>query len=153
MLPSAGVAGHTHRLSPRRSARHCKGRLISPYIHFRCRIGLGLATPAARHRSSVNCRAPIPIMPASTKRSVAKKPATKSPAKSASKPAAKSALGKLPEWNLADLYAGIDDPRVKADLERGDAESIAFEQAYKGKLAALADGPGGGAALAEAVKR
>jgi len=30
---------------------------------------------------------------------------------------------------------------------------VAFEQAYKGKLAALADAPGAGAALAEAVKR
>src|SRR5437588_12263115 len=61
-------------------------------------------------------------------------------------------VGRLPEWNLADLYAGIDDPHVKRDLDRADAESIAFEQAYKGKLAALADGPDAGRALAEAVK-
>jgi oligoendopeptidase F len=59
----------------------------------------------------------------------------------------------LPEWNLSDLYAGIDDPQVKRDLDRGAAESLAFEQAYKGKLAMLADGPEAGAALAEAVKR
>jgi oligoendopeptidase F len=62
-------------------------------------------------------------------------------------------LGALPEWNLADLYAGLDDPQVKRDLDRGAAESLAFEQAYKGKLAALADGPTAGVALAEAVKR
>ncbi len=62
-------------------------------------------------------------------------------------------LGALPEWNLADLYAGLDDPQVKRDLDRGAAESLAFEQAYKGKLAALAEGPAAGAALAEAVKR
>ncbi len=68
-----------------------------------------------------------------------------------SAPAAR--LGALPEWNLADLYAGLDDPQVKRDLDRADADSIAFETAYKGKLAALADAPGGGRALAEAVKR
>src|ERR671930_1066032 len=62
-------------------------------------------------------------------------------------------LGTLPEWNLADLYAGLDDPQVKRDLDRGAAESLAFEQAYKGKLAALADDPAAGAALAAAVKR
>jgi oligoendopeptidase F len=62
-------------------------------------------------------------------------------------------LGALPEWNLADLYAGIDDPQVKRDLDRAAAESVAFEEAYKGKLAALAEGPAAGAALAEAVKR
>src|SRR5262249_34081285 len=56
-------------------------------------------------------------------------------------------------WNLADLYAGIDDPQVKRDLDRADAESIAFEQAYKGKLAALAESGEAGAALAAAVKR
>jgi oligoendopeptidase F len=62
-------------------------------------------------------------------------------------------LGSLPEWNLADLYAGIDDPQVKRDLDRGAAESLAFEQAYKGKLAALAEGSDAGASLAEPVKR
>ena len=65
----------------------------------------------------------------------------------------RSALGVLPEWNLADLYSGIDDPQVKSDLDRGDAEGVAFEEAYKGKLAALADAPGAGRALAEAVGR
>ena len=69
------------------------------------------------------------------------------------KPTAKSALGQLPVWNLADLYAGIDDPQVKSDLDRADAESIAFEQAYRGKLATLAEEPGAGGQLAAAVKR
>src|SRR5262244_2694660 len=62
-------------------------------------------------------------------------------------------LGSLPEWNLADLYAGLDDPRIKRDLDRGAAESLAFERDYKGKLATLADAPKAGAALAEAIKR
>ncbi|MGC2122684.1 MAG: M3 family oligoendopeptidase [Xanthobacteraceae bacterium] len=66
---------------------------------------------------------------------------------------AKSALGKLPEWNLNDLYAGLDDPAVKHDLDRVDAQCVDFEAAYKGKLAAMAGGTGGGAALAVAVRR
>ena len=73
-------------------------------------------------------------------------------AKSAARTATKT-LGKLPEWNLADLYPSLDAPEVKRDLERGEADCVAFAQAYKGKLATLAVGPGGGAALAEAVKR
>jgi len=71
-------------------------------------------------------------------------------ARRAAKPRSASRLGALPEWNLADLYAGIDDPQVKRDLDRADTESLAFEEAYKGKLAALADA---GAGLAEAVRR
>jgi len=59
----------------------------------------------------------------------------------------------LPEWNLADLYGGIDDPQVKRDLDRAAAESLAFEEAYKGKLAALVERPEAGSALVAAVKR
>src|SRR5262249_49775176 len=62
-------------------------------------------------------------------------------------------LGVLPEWNLADLYAGIDDPQVKRDLDRAAAESLAFEEAYKGKLVALVKRPEAGSALVAAVKR
>ena len=67
-------------------------------------------------------------------------------------PVRKSPLGALPEWNLADLYAGLDDPAVRRDLDRADAESMAFEEAYKGKLDELARGPDAGAALGEAVR-
>jgi oligoendopeptidase F len=42
---------------------------------------------------------------------------------------------------------------VKRDLERANAESVAFEKAYKGKLAAFAAGTDAGPKLAEAVKR
>ncbi len=73
--------------------------------------------------------------------------------KLAPKRGAERALGRLPEWNLADLYAGIDDPRVKRDLDRADAYCVAFEEDYKGKLAALADGPDAGRALATSVVR
>jgi oligoendopeptidase F len=68
------------------------------------------------------------------------------------RPAAK-ALGALPEWNLNDLYSGLDDPAIKRDLDRADADSVAFEEAYKGKLAAMAGSPQGGAVLAAVVRR
>ncbi|HEX9238868.1 MAG TPA: M3 family oligoendopeptidase [Xanthobacteraceae bacterium] len=79
---------------------------------------------------------------------------TKVANKSAAKQAIRSghkALRQLPEWNLDDLYSGLDDPAIKRDLERTDAECAVFEDAYKGKLAALA--ADGGTALAAAVRR
>ena len=66
--------------------------------------------------------------------------------------AVKKALGGLPEWNLSDLYAGLDDPAIKRDLGRADADCAAFELAYRGKLADLAASPQAGAALAAAVR-
>src|SRR3954447_21419214 len=68
-------------------------------------------------------------------------------------PAGKVGSGKLPEWNLTDLYSGIDAPEVVRDLDRMDAECIAFEQDYKGRLAAQTAKDDGGAWLAAAVKR
>jgi oligoendopeptidase F len=59
----------------------------------------------------------------------------------------------LPEWNLNDLYRGLDDPAIKRDLDHIDAECAAFATAYKGKLAELAALPQGGSALAQAVRR
>src|SRR5436309_2110981 len=92
-------------------------------------------------------------MPTATKakRSVKPKSAARKPAKSAV--ANGKALGALPEWNLADLYSGIDASELKRDLERADAECVAFEETYKGKLVPLAAAPGAGVKLAEAVKR
>ncbi|HEY4980374.1 MAG TPA: M3 family oligoendopeptidase [Pseudolabrys sp.] len=62
-------------------------------------------------------------------------------------------LGALPEWDLKDLYPGLDSPEIKRDLEQADAECLAFEQDFKGRLQALAVGAGAGRALVEAVKR
>jgi len=78
------------------------------------------------------------------------KPATK---QSAAKQSAKNKAGKLPEWNLADLYSGIDAPQVSSDLDRLDAQCIAFETDYQGKLAAQISSENGGRWLAEAVRR
>ncbi|MEQ1944730.1 M3 family oligoendopeptidase [Mesorhizobium sp. VNQ89] len=47
-------------------------------------------------------------------------------------------LGDLPEWNLADLYTGINAPELNTDMERAAAESQAFESRWKGQLAAEA---------------
>jgi oligoendopeptidase F len=69
------------------------------------------------------------------------------------KGSAKSSPAKLPEWNLADLYAGIDAPEVTRDLQRMDAECAAFETDYKGRLAERTAGEGGGLWLAGAVRR
>jgi oligoendopeptidase F len=80
--------------------------------------------------------------------------AKRTAAKRATKPAVrKNVLGGLPEWNLADLYSGLDDPAIKRDLDRADAESVAFENDFKGRLDALARSPEAGSALAEAVRR
>jgi oligoendopeptidase F len=62
-------------------------------------------------------------------------------------------LGPLPEWDLADLYAGMDSPALRRDLDHADAECLAFEEAFRGRLAAIADEPDAGAALAVAVRR
>ncbi|MCJ9734760.1 M3 family oligoendopeptidase, partial [Bradyrhizobium sp. PRIMUS42] len=82
------------------------------------------------------------------KKSVAKKSAK---AKPSAKPASKT--GKLPEWNLADLYSGIDAPEVARDLDKMDADCVAFETDYKGKLATGTANEDGGKWLAEAVRR
>src|SRR6202165_3313767 len=71
----------------------------------------------------------------------------------ATKSATKPKTGKLPEWNLADLYSGIDAPEVIRDLQKMDADCVAFETDYKGKLAEHTAGEDGGKWLAEAVRR
>jgi len=81
------------------------------------------------------------------RKSIAKRPAARAAA------GRKTAPGKLPEWNLDDLYRGLDDPAIIRDLDRVDAECVDFEAAYKGKLAATAAGASGGSALATAVRR
>ena len=85
--------------------------------------------------------------PTSKKAAAKAKPAGKAAAKSANK------SGKLPEWNLADLYSAIDAPEVARDLAKMDADCVAFETDYKGKLAAGTAGADGGAWLAQAVRR
>lgn len=90
----------------------------------------------------------------------------KSPAKSQSAPKAKASAkkaspkktsgaakaAKLPEWNLTDLYPALDAPEVTRDLDKLDADCVAFEAAYKGKIAEQVARPDGGEWLAEAIR-
>jgi oligoendopeptidase F len=82
---------------------------------------------------------------------VKKSPAAKS--KASESKVSKFKADRLPEWNLTDLYSAIDAPEISRDLERMDAECIAFEEDYKGKIAQETAKDGGGAWLAGAVKR
>ncbi|TDQ84548.1 oligoendopeptidase F [Dongia mobilis] len=50
----------------------------------------------------------------------------------------KHQLGNLPNWNLSDLYAGIDAPEIERDLQRLAAQSGEFKRSYEGRLAGLA---------------
>jgi hypothetical protein len=52
----------------------------------------------------------------------------------------------LPAWDLGDLYAGPDDPRLAADLDRAETEAKAFQSAHAGRVPGLS-----GDALAAAI--
>ena len=41
----------------------------------------------------------------------------------------------LPVWDLTDLYAGVDDPRIETDMDAVCQQAIAFEAKYKGSIA------------------
>jgi oligoendopeptidase F len=67
---------------------------------------------------------------------------TAAPAKSDPKPE----LGKLPNWNLADLYPSTDAPEIERDLKTLTALAGEFKRDHEGQLAGLS-----GAALLEAL--
>jgi oligoendopeptidase F len=50
-------------------------------------------------------------------------------------------------WNLGDLYAGIDDPRIDEDVSQAETEAAAFRERYHGKVASL-----GAEALADGIE-
>jgi oligoendopeptidase F len=54
-------------------------------------------------------------------------------------------LGKLPEWDLADLYPGRDSAELKRDLDGATADAKAFRERYEAKLAGLSGAELGGA--------
>jgi oligoendopeptidase F len=99
-----------------------------------------MTTRSALSRTSKTSRKSVPSKAAAT---------GKANRKSSGKPRP----AKLPEWNLADLYSGIDAPEVARDLAQMDAECVAFEADYKGRLAEETAKPDGGKWLAEAVRR
>lgn len=61
-------------------------------------------------------------------------------------------LGDLPEWQLNDLYHGIDAPELASDLERATRECETFEKLWKGNLESAA-GKTGKQGLGSALKR
>ena len=61
-------------------------------------------------------------------------------------------LGALPEWNLADLYPGMDSPEYARDLEKAARICAEFAARWRGKLSEIAAGPQAGAQLLEAVQ-
>jgi oligoendopeptidase F len=91
-------------------------------------------------------------MSAKSATSRAGKPSRK-PATGSKAATAKSKTGKLPEWNLADLYSDIDASEIARDLQKMDADCAAFETDYKGKLAENVARDDGGSWLAGAVRR
>ena len=68
-------------------------------------------------------------------------------------PHAPADLGALPEWNLDDLYPGMDSAAFKTDLTKAETLCRAFAADYAGKLAALLAQSDNGAALAAAIAR
>jgi len=61
--------------------------------------------------------------------------------------------GSLPEWNLADLYPGMESDAYKGDLTKIAQECSAFAQAYRGKLADMAAAPDASDQLFAMLKR
>jgi oligoendopeptidase F len=53
-----------------------------------------------------------------------------------------AALDNLPEWDLTDLYNGIDAPELASDLAKAATDSATFEALWKGKLAEAAQKTG-----------
>ncbi len=58
----------------------------------------------------------------------------------------------LPEWNLSDLFAGIDAPELKTAFDDAEHRVTEFKSAYQGKLEEIAAGEGGGDSLFAAIQ-
>src|SRR4051794_421980 len=81
-------------------------------------------------------------------------PAAQAPATAVARSAKPAAdLGPLPEWDLSDLYPGMDSPEFAGDVARAEEACKAFSETYRGTLDGLAGGENASEALAEAVKR
>ncbi len=65
---------------------------------------------------------------------------------------AAAALGDLPSWRLEDLYPSASSEEFRSDMKKAEADSVAFETRWKGKLADAATKSGNdgiGAAVKE----
>ena len=66
--------------------------------------------------------------------------------------ASEQAFGTLPEWNLADLYPGMDSAEYRRDLERAQKDCAMFAQNWRGQLAQTAASAQASARLFQAVQ-
>jgi len=82
----------------------------------------------------------------------AAKAKTKTRAKGAGKVAGKTKIGKLPEWNLTDLYEAPESPELETDVDMSERAAEAFNERYAGKLVETLDDGKGGPALAQALR-
>lgn len=64
---------------------------------------------------------------------------------------AETTLGELPTWRLEDLYVSATSEEFRADMAQAQADAIAFETRWKGKLA-MAATKIGGEGIGEAIK-
>lgn len=67
--------------------------------------------------------------------------------------AAGNELGDLPEWNLNDLYPGMESAELVADMERTVTECREFSAAFKGKLQEIVGQADASKKLYEVVQR
>jgi oligoendopeptidase F len=70
--------------------------------------------------------------------------------------AAKSAtsdpvLGALPVWDLSHLYAGMDAPKLKADIAQAQQDAAHFADTWRGKLVVTLAGTDASVQLAKAI--
>ncbi|HEY8194208.1 MAG TPA: M3 family oligoendopeptidase [Hyphomicrobium sp.] len=71
------------------------------------------------------------------------------PRTAAGRSAKTARLGKMPDWDLDDLYKSPDAPEVQRDLKAAAKEAARIKAAYQGRLAGLAKD---GGKLAGAIK-
>jgi len=62
-------------------------------------------------------------------------------------------LDSLPEWDLSDLYPGMDSPEFAADLDRVARECGAFAEDYRGKLREISERDDASEKLFEIIRR
>src|SRR5690606_38186441 len=129
-----------------------KGRLKHGLAHVRPPWPRHVEAHVAVRRRHGDIEAAVP-------RSEGRRPMTAIPRAAATDPATaatpKSQLDPdaLPEWDLGDLYDGIDSPALKADLDRAARDADAFAADYAGRVGDIATGPDAGARLADAIRR
>ena len=76
----------------------------------------------------MNSRSRSALSKSALSKSAIRKPnSSKSAAKPKSPRSTAGKIGQLPEWNLSDLYSGIDAPDVGRDLEKMDSECVGFD--------------------------